>query len=62
MENENEINVDNQEIQTNTIQDEVTEVTLATLHYDLGIICTFLAFASILVFCILVYKLFNIFF
>lgn len=65
--NDNEINTNNintiEETETGTIQEEPqTQVTLETIHTDLGMICTFLSLASIVVFSVIIYKLFRIFF
>lgn len=51
----------NEDVETNIIQED-TPVTLETIHTDLGIICTFLSLASIVVFSVIIYKLFRIFF
>lgn len=51
------------EVTENVIVHDVSStVTLDTIHTDLGIIITFLSFASVLILCILVYKFFRIFF
>lgn len=65
--NDNEINTNNintiEETETGTIQEEPqTQVTLETIHNDLGMICTFLSLASIVVFSVIIYKFFRIFF
>lgn len=65
MENENYTNILQDEIpetSTNTIVVNENEVTLSTIHEDLGFICTFLVIAAVLVFIRLICKFFNIFF
>ncbi len=65
--NENEINIDNintaVELETSTVQEEPQEpLTLETIHQDLGVICSFLCIAAVLIFMSMLYKLFKIFF
>ncbi|MCI9063411.1 MAG: hypothetical protein HFJ17_02245, partial [Clostridia bacterium] len=43
------------------VEDE-SNVTLETIHQDLGFICTFLVIAAVLIFMRIIYKLFNMFF
>ncbi len=42
--------------------DDESNVTLETIHQDLGFICTFLVIAAVLIFMRIIYKLFNMFF
>lgn len=37
-------------------------VTLETIHEDLGYICSFLVIASVLIFMLILYKILNLFF
>ncbi len=62
--NENEIDIENIEQITyvGTETNTTDPVTLETIHQDLGVICTFLVIAAVLIFMSMLYKLFKIFF
>lgn len=57
----NENTTTDSSITENTIQD-TNVVTLETIHNDLGFICSFLVFATVVIFIIIIYKFFNMFF
>ena len=52
----------NEENNENTVLVENTTVNLETIHYDLGVICSFLIFFVLVVLLKYAYKFFNMFF
>lgn len=56
-------NTEVNQIESNTVYEPTTgNVTLETIHNDLGFICTFLILGAIYVMCKLIYKGFDMFF
>lgn len=63
---ENDIYIENFTNENETIENILVEdtntVTLETIHNDLGFICSFLIIGAVVIFIIMLYKLFNMFF
>lgn len=63
---ENDIYIENFTNENKTIENilvkDTNTVTLETIHNDLGFICSFLIIGSVVIFIIMLYKLFNMFF
>lgn len=63
---ENDIYIENFTNENKTIENILVEdtntVTLETIHNDLGFICSFLIIGAVVIFMIILYKLFNMFF
>lgn len=63
---ENDIYIENFTNENKTIENilvkDTNTVTLETIHNDLGFICSFLIIGAVVIFIIMLYKLFNMFF